>query len=89
MIREIRNQSKLKDFDLINLVQRRLGGQLIEVFRYLHGFTTVSARKHFDYHLNDRTINKEVKLLLKHSNTTVSQHFYPIKMTKNLESSTK
>ena len=46
MIPQIRNQSyhqRIQDLDLINLVQRKLGEQLIEVFKYLSGFTAASA----------------------------------------------
>ena len=47
MIPEIRNHSYyqlIQDLDLISLVQRRLRGQLIEVFKYLNRFTTASER---------------------------------------------
>ena len=47
MITEIRNhiyQQQLQYLDLISLVQRRLRGQLIEVFKYLNKFTSASAR---------------------------------------------
>ena len=54
MIPEIRNQ---QDLDLISLVQKRLRGQLIELFKYLNRFITASARGHFDYDLNDTTRN--------------------------------
>ena len=84
MIPEIRNHSyhqRIKDLDLISLVQRRLRGQLIEVFKYLNEFTTASARRLFDYDLNDRTRNNGAKLIVKHFNTSVAQHFYPIKIT--------
>ena len=43
MIPEIKNHSyhqRIQDLDLISLVQRRLRGQLIEVFKYLNEFTT-------------------------------------------------
>ena len=43
MILEIRNHSyhqRIQDLDLISLVQGRLRGQLIEVFKYLNRFTT-------------------------------------------------
>ena len=46
MIPEIRNHSyhqRIQDLDLISLVQRLLRGQLIEVFKYLNRFITVSA----------------------------------------------
>ena len=46
MIPEIRNDSyhqRIQDLDLISLVQRRLLGQLIEVFKYLNEFTSASA----------------------------------------------
>ena len=52
MIPEIRNNSyrqRIQDLDLISLVQRRLRGQLIEVFKYLNRFTTASARRLFNY----------------------------------------
>ena len=47
MIPEIRNHSyhqRIQDLDIISLVQRRLRGQLIEVFKYPNEFTTASAR---------------------------------------------
>ena len=85
MIPEIRNHSyhqRIHNLDLISLVKRRLRGQLIEVFKYLNEFTTASARGLFDNDLNDRrTRNNGEKLIVKHFNTTVAQHFYPIKIT--------
>ena len=46
MIPETQNHSYhhlIQDLDLIRIVQRRLGGQLIEVLKYLNEFTTASA----------------------------------------------
>ena len=43
--------------------------------------TYASARGLFDYDLNDRTRNNGAKLIVKHFNTSVAQHFYPIKIT--------
>ena len=85
MIPEIRNHNyhqRIQDLDLISLVQRRLRGQLIEMFKYLNRFTTASAIGLFNYDLNDRTRNNGAKLIVKDFNTSVAQHFYPIKMTK-------
>ena len=84
MIPEIRNHSyhqRIQDLDLISLVQRRLLGQLIEVFKYLNEFTAASTRGVFDYDVNDRTRNNGAKLIAKHFNASVAQHFYPIKIT--------
>ena len=84
MIPEIRNHSyhlRIHDLHLISLVQIRLRGQLIEVFKYLNRFTTASARGLFDYDLNDRKRNNGAKLIVKHFNTSVAEHFYPIKIT--------
>ena len=70
MIPEIRNHSyhqRIQDLDLISLVQRRLRGQIFEVFKCLNRFTTASARGLFDYDLNDRTRNNGAKLIVKHS----------------------
>ena len=83
MIPENRNHSyhqRIQELDLISLVQRRLRGQLIEVFKYLNRFTTVSARALFDYDLNGRTRNNGAKLIVKHLNKSVAYHFYPIKI---------
>ena len=90
MIPEIRNHSyhqRIQDLDLIRLVQRRLRGHLIEVFKYLNEFTTASAiRGLFDNDLNNRTTNNGAKLIVKHFNTSVAQLLYPIKITTiNLE----
>ena len=43
--------------------------------------TTDSARWHFDYDLNNRTRNNIAKLSVKHFNTSVAEHTYPIKIT--------
>ena len=75
MIPEIRNHSyyqRIQDLDLISFVQRRLRGQLIEVFKYLNEFTTASARGLFDYDLNDRTRKNGAKLIIKHFKTSVA-----------------
>ena len=85
MIPEISKHSylqQIQDLDLISLVQSRLRGQLIEVFKYLNRFTTASARGLSDYDLNDRTRNNRAKLIVEYFNTSVAQQFYPIKITK-------
>ena len=84
IIPEIRNHSyhqRIQDLVHISLVQKRLRGQLIEVFKYLNRFTSASARGLFDYDLNDRTRNNGAKLIAKHFNTSVAHHVYPIKIT--------
>ena len=84
MIPEIRNHGyhqRIQDLDLISFVQRRLRGQLIEVFKCLNRFTTDSARRLFDYDLNDRTRNSGAKLIVKHFNASVAQHLNKIKIT--------
>ena len=84
MIPETRNHSyhqRIQGLGLISLVQRRQRGQLIEVFKYPNEFTTASARGLFDYDLKGRRRNNGAKRIVKHSNTSVAQHFYPIKIT--------
>ena len=84
MIPEIRNHSyhqRIQDRDLISRAQRKLRGQLIEVFKYLNEFTTARARALFDSDLNDRTRNNGAKRIVKHFNTSIAQQFYPIKIT--------
>ena len=58
MIPEIRNhsyQQRLKDLEPISFMQRRLQGQLIEMFKYLNRFKNVSPIALFDYDFNDGT----------------------------------
>ena len=84
MIPEIRNHSYqqwLKNLKLISLVQRRLRGQLIEVFKYLNRFNNVSPMGLFDYDFNDRTQNNGKKRIVKRFNTSVAQHIFPINIT--------
>ena len=52
----------------------RLLGQLIDVFKYLNGLTTASARGLFDNDPNDSTRNNGGKIIVKHFNTSVAQH---------------
>ena len=54
---------------------------LREVFKCLIGLTSANARGLFNYDLNDRTRNNGAKLIVKHSNTPVEQHIYPLKFT--------
>ena len=64
MIPEIRNhsyQQRLKDLELISLMQMRLRGQRIEMFKYLNRFDNVSPIGIFDYDFNDRTQNNGKK----------------------------
>ena len=68
---------------------KKMGGPLIELFKYLDRFTASSTRGLFDYDLNDRTRNNGEKLIVKHFKTSVAQHFYQIKITTNLECPTK
>ena len=78
MIPEIRNhsyQQRIKDLELISLVQRRLRGQLIEVLKYLNRFNNVSPIGLFDYDFNDWTRNNVKKLIMKRFNTSVAQHY--------------
>ena len=89
MIPEVRNhsyQQQLKDLRKfrklsISLVERRLRGQLIEVFKYLNRCNNVSPIGLFDYDFNDRTRNNKKKLIVKRFNRSVAQHFFPINIT--------
>ena len=71
----------LKNLNFISLEQRRLRGQLIEVFKCQWRFNNATARGLFDRDLNDRTRNNGEKLIVKLFNTSIAKHFYPIKIT--------
>ena len=84
IIPEIRNhsyQQRLKDLELISLVQRRLRGQLIEVFKYLNRFNNVSPIGLFNYDLNDRTRNNGKKVNSEAIQYISSTTFFPINIT--------
>ena len=84
IIPEIRNHSYqqwLKDLKHISLIQRRLWGQLIDVFKYLNRFNNVSPIGLFDYGFNNRSQNNGKKLIVKRFNTSVAHHFFPINIT--------
>ena len=84
MIQEIQNhsyQQRLKDLELIHLVQRILRVQLIEVFKYLNRFNNISPIGLFDYDFNDITRNNGKKIIVKRFNTSVAQHFSSINIT--------
>ena len=78
MIPEIGNHSYQQLFKDFSLVQRRLRGQLIEVFKYMNRFNNVSPIGLFDYDFNDRTRNNGKKLIVMRFNTSVAQHFPPL-----------
>ena len=64
MIPEIQNhsnQQKLKDLELINLIQIRLWGKLIKAFKYWNRVNKVSPIGLFDNNFNDRTQNNKKK----------------------------
>ena len=84
MIPKIWNHSywqRLKDLELISLVQKRLQGQLIEVFKYLNRFNNDCTICLFNNNFNDRMQNTGKKLIVKRFNTSVAQHFSPINIT--------
>ena len=90
MIPEIQNncyQQRLKDLEIISLVQRRLRGQLIEVFKYLNRFNNVSQIGLFDYDFNEgpkimEKINSEA---IQYISSTA---FFPNQHYNNLECET-
>ena len=84
MTSEIRNNSyhqRIQYLDLTSLVQRRLLGQLIEVFKYQNRFTTPVQEGSLIMTLMIEQKNNGAKLIVQHFNTSVAQHFYPIKIT--------
>ena len=46
-------------------------------------FNNATARLLFDLEFNDRTRNNGEKTIVKFFNTSIVQHFYPIKITTN------
>ena len=88
MIPEIRNhsyQQRLKDLELICLVQRRLWEQLIDVFKYLNRFNNFSPIGLFDYDFNDRTRNNGKQLIVKAIQYISSALFFSHQHCNNLE----
>ena len=91
MIPEIRNHSyhqRIQELDLISLVQRNCEDKELKCLNTRIYSLHASARGLFDYDLTDRARNNGAKLIVKHFNTSVAQHWcihqyisYPIKIT--------
>ena len=78
LIPSIRNRSyedRLRELNLFTLEQRRLRGQLIEVFKILRGFDNVDYRNLFELS-EGRTRNHGYKLVLKRFNRDVCGNYF-------------
>ena len=78
LIPSIRNRSyedRLRELNLFTLEQRRLRGQLIEVFKILRGFDNVDYRNMFELS-EGRTRNHGYKLVLKRYNRDLCGNYF-------------
>ena len=66
-------QSEILNTGFISLEQRRVRGNLIQVFRMIEGF---DMRDYFDFSLENRTCGKSFKLLKKRSNVDLRKHLF-------------
>ena len=83
LIPELRNRSyedRLRELNLFSLEQRRLRGQLIEVFKILRGFDNVDCTTMFTLSEDRRTRNHGFKLELRHYNRDLCGNFFSYKI---------
>jgi len=79
MITEVKHLSyadRLLKLDLWTLKERRKRSDLIEVYKLLHGLTTISYDKFFELATDKRTRGLSLTLIKHRFVTVVRQHFF-------------
>ena len=84
LIPELRNktyETRLKELNLLSLKDRRLRGQLIEVFKILNGFDKLNVNSLFELAPDSSTRTNGFKLTLKRFETNITGNFFTYKIT--------
>ena len=79
MITEVKHLSytdRLLQLGLWTLEERRNRSDLIEVYKMLHGLTTISYKKFFELTTNKRTRGNSLTLIKHRFATVIRQHFF-------------
>ena len=86
MIPELRHlpyEERLKRLNLITLEQRRLRGDLIEVFKLVKGFEDMDYKKLFKIHDINITRGHSYKFFTPHARLDVRKQFFSIRVIKH------
>ena len=79
-------QDRLKELGLTTLLQRRVRGDMIELYRLLHGFDKVDYRKFVKLcSEGSRTRGNNLKLFKERSRLLIKSKFFSQKSCKCLE----
>ena len=84
LIPELRNKSyedRLRELKLPSLENRRLRGQLIEVFKIVNGFDNIKLEDLFERATDNNTRTKGFKLKLKRFQSNITGNFFTYKIT--------
>ena len=73
-------QDRLKELGLITLMQRRVRGDMIELYRLLHGFDKVDCRKFVKLCPEGRTRGNNLKLFKERSRLLIRSKFFSQKV---------
>ena len=75
-LRLLSYEDRLRKLDLFSLKYRRLRGDLIEVYKFVHGQHSGYLKGMFELNETDRGRGHQYKLIVKHSRTRLRQSFF-------------
>jgi len=75
-LKEFPYEVRLKKLGLWSLEDRRIRADLIEVFKIIHGLSTVNFSTFFEYTTHERTRGHPLKLNKNRVRTDLRQHFF-------------
>jgi len=78
-IKEFPHELRLKKLGLWSLEDRRIRPDLIEVFKIIHGLSTVNFSTFFEYTKHEKTREHPLKLNKNRVRTDLRQHFFSAK----------
>ncbi len=75
-LRALPYEERLKGLNLFTLEKRRLRGDMIQVFKYIKGFSNVDHSKLFELQTRSRTRNNGLSIQSKRCNTDIGRSFF-------------
>ena len=75
-VKSLPYQDRLEQLNLWSLEDRRIRADLIQVFKIIHGISSIKFRTFFEYSTYDRTRGHSLKLVKKRARLDLRQHFF-------------
>ena len=79
MIPRLRNKAyeeRLEELNLFSLTKRRMGGDLIEVFKIFEGYSNLNVNKYFNIDNSNTTRNNGCKIIHKRFKSHEAKYFF-------------